>query len=341
MPKVTVLMPVYNGERYLRKAIDSILCQTFQDFDFLIIDDGSRDNTLEIINSYQDQRIKLIQNSQNLGISKALNKGLDLATGKYIARMDCDDISLPERFQKQVDFLDQHPEIIVVGSYMDIIDTQGNKLNQQYQYPLVHDDIVNSMLILNPMGHPSVMFRHFEVLKIGGYRSMDEWKNVSTEDYDLWLRIASKNHELANLAEPLIYYRNHSNSLTQLAFANNTLVDGFNKCFYISGSDVFGCSSEELKLLRERKHYLVIGLFIKIAKNLSKNGKNRFSKRLKDKSFITSMQALTSNKDIISRLVIAYLKEKPLKSLTKEIFLIFIQTLFAIKSSVKKIIQRL
>jgi hypothetical protein len=192
------------------------------------------------------------------------------------------------------------------------------------------------MLTLNPMGHPSVMFRRFEVLKIGGYRSMKEWENVSTEDYDLWLRIVSKNYQLANLSESLIYYRNHPNSLTQLAFENNTLVDGFNNCFYISGSNIFGCSVKELKLLRERKHCLSISLFIKIAKYMSKNDKNRFNQRLKDKSFVKSMQTLTSKKDIISRLIIACLKENPLKNLAKEISLIFTQALALIKSSIKE-----
>jgi len=304
MPKVSVIMPVYNGSKYLTEAIDSILRQTFNDFEFLIVDDGSSDNSLEIIRSYQDPRIRVIQNPQNLGISASLNNGIFAAQGEYIARMDCDDISLGDRFQKQIDFLDSHPEVIIVGSNMNII---GSLFNQKLRYPLTHDDIVNSMLTSNPMGHPSVMFRRVDVSKLGGYRSMKEWNKVSTEDYDLWLRMVAANYRLANLPECLMNYRIHANSLTQMAFANNQLFKGFNTCFYISGPDVFGCSSEELRLLRERKHPASMGLFIKIANYLSKNDQEVLEKRLRSKSFILAMLSLTSIFDVSSMLAIAKL----------------------------------
>jgi glycosyltransferase involved in cell wall biosynthesis len=106
--KISILMPVYNGEKYLREAIDSILNQTFTDFEFLIVDDGSTDNSVEIINSYQNSRINLVKNDKNEGLVYTLNRGLSLAKGEYIARMDCDDISLPERLKKQIDFLDSN-----------------------------------------------------------------------------------------------------------------------------------------------------------------------------------------------------------------------------------------
>ncbi len=115
-PRVTVLMSVYNGEKYLREAIDSILNQTFKDFEFLIIDDGSTDSSADIIRSYTDFRIRLIQNEKNIGLTRSLNKGLKLAKGEYIARMDVDDISLPIRFEKQVSFLDKYEDVKLVGS---------------------------------------------------------------------------------------------------------------------------------------------------------------------------------------------------------------------------------
>ena len=114
-------MPVYNGERYLREAIDSILNQTFKDFEFLIINDGSTDLSVEIIESYADKRISLAHNGQNLGLITTLNRGFDLACGEYIARMDCDDISLPDRLEKQVVFMDNHPEIGICGSWVSAI----------------------------------------------------------------------------------------------------------------------------------------------------------------------------------------------------------------------------
>ena len=115
-PKISVVMPAYNAENYIREAIDSILAQTFRDFEFLIIDDGSTDHTVEIIRSYSDSRIRLYQNERNMGVAATLNRGLDLARGEYIARMDADDISLPERFAKQAAYMDAHPDVAVCGS---------------------------------------------------------------------------------------------------------------------------------------------------------------------------------------------------------------------------------
>src|SRR4051794_29608800 len=117
MPKVTVLLAVYNGERYLREAIDSILGQTFQDFEFLIINDGSTDSTREIILSYHDPRIRLVDNEDNIGQTRSLNRGLALAAGQFVARQDADDISEPERLASQVAFLEIHPEVVLLGTW--------------------------------------------------------------------------------------------------------------------------------------------------------------------------------------------------------------------------------
>src|SRR5580698_9685158 len=108
-PKVTVLMPVYNGEKYIKEALESILQQTFIDFEFLIINDGSTDNSVSIIKSFNDNRIRLIHNEKNSGLVYSLNKGIGLSNGEYIARMDCDDVSIPERLEKQVGFLNSNP----------------------------------------------------------------------------------------------------------------------------------------------------------------------------------------------------------------------------------------
>jgi len=322
MPKVTVLMPVYNGEKYLCESIESIINQIFFDFEFIIIDDGSNDKSLEIIKSYQDSRIKVFHNSHNLGITKTLNIGLQSARGEYIARMDCDDISLTERLATQVSFLDNNLNITVVGSYMDMIDAESNDLENQYQYPLNHDDIVNSMLSCNPMGHPSVMFRYLGIMNVGGYHFKEEWQGVSTEDYDLWLRLIANNYKLANLPQSLIKYRYHENSLTTKAIADNTMYEGFNQCFYVSGSSTFGCSPKDLQLLRTKKHLTSLVLFIRIAFYLSNKEKQNILKRLKSESFIISMQTLTSRKDIASRLAISCLKKKPIRCFIKEISLI-------------------
>lgn len=122
-PLFSVLMPVYNGEKYLREAIDSILEQTLTDFEFLIIDDGSKDNSVQIINSYNDPRIRLVKNETNLGISKTLNRGIEMASAEFIARMDADDISYPARLQKQYDYLIKHPRVLTVLDYPSLVES--------------------------------------------------------------------------------------------------------------------------------------------------------------------------------------------------------------------------
>ena len=140
-PKVTVLMPVYNCEAYVGEAIDSILGQSFTDFEFLIIDDASNDNTVSVIQSFTDSRIRLIEKPRNTGYTNSLNYGLTIAKGEYIARMDGDDISLPERFAKQVTFMDAYPEVVACGTTYSIIGSSEIK-----NVPLNHDDIKVQLL---------------------------------------------------------------------------------------------------------------------------------------------------------------------------------------------------
>ncbi|QHG15287.1 glycosyltransferase [Nostoc sp. ATCC 53789] len=209
MPKVTVLMPVYNGEFYLREAIDSILSQTFQDFEFLIINDGSTDSTREIICSYDDPRIRLIDNDYNLGLTQSLNKGLKLAEGEFIARQDADDISEPERLVKQVDFLETHPKVALVGTWYKQIDTQGN-LICKCQLPCDCTQIRWNTLFYSPFIHSAVMFQKSSVLEqIGFYNKVA----IHAEDYELWCRIALR-LKIANLSDYLIQWRIHPSSVT-------------------------------------------------------------------------------------------------------------------------------
>ena len=158
-PLVTVLMAVYNGEKYLREAIESILDQTYTNFEFLIINDGSSDRTEEIILSYNDKRIRYIKNEQNLKLIASLNKGLDLAKGEFIARMDADDISLPERLEKQINFLEKHPEIGLLGSW---VRTLGLTNNRNIIFKQGHNTIRIQLLFNNFFHHPSVVsnFHH-------------------------------------------------------------------------------------------------------------------------------------------------------------------------------------
>src|SRR3990167_9325600 len=149
-PLVTVLMPVYNGKKYLKEAIESVLNQTFRDFEFLIIDDGSTDKSAEIIKSFNDARIRLERNVTNLGLIKTLNNGLTLSRGKYIARMDCDDISLPKRLSVQVNFMEKHPEIGICGSWVKVMGLKQEFVNR---YPQKHEE-TRAYLLLNYRMHP-------------------------------------------------------------------------------------------------------------------------------------------------------------------------------------------
>lgn len=199
MPKVSVLMPVYNGEKYLKDAIDSILNQTFIDFEFIIINDGSIDNTRKIIESYDDQRILLI-NQENKGLPITLNIGIEIARGEFIARMDADDISEENRLMEQVEFMDQNSEVGICGSNINLINDKSEHIGHM-MYPLEHDDIKAQMLFNCPLAHPTVIFRK-SFLDESGLR----YSEGKSEDYDLWTRSVYIT-KVANINKYLLGYR--------------------------------------------------------------------------------------------------------------------------------------
>lgn len=210
-PKVSVLMSVYNGEDYLKEAIESILNQTFSDFEFLIFDDASTDNSLAILKSYAqtDSRIKLTISDQNLGLQKALNRLLKQAQGIYVARMDADDISFPERFQLSVEFLEANLQVVCVGGNFELIDEKARLLTQ-LTVPQEDDLIQEKMLAGHTaMNHPTVMLRRFDLLKVGGY---DE-SFIAAADLDLFLKLGEIG-QLANLNQTLLQYRINPNSIS-------------------------------------------------------------------------------------------------------------------------------
>ncbi len=200
-PLVSVVMPVYNGENYLNEAIDSILNQTYSDFEFIILNDGSTDRTEEIILSYKDPRIVYVKNPENLQIVRTLNRGIALAKGKYIARMDADDISLPVRFEKQLYFMENNPDVGVCGTW---VKTFGENVNSQtWQYPVESEVIKVSLIFNSPFAHPSVFIRK-SLFDLYSY----EESFTKAEDYYLWYQ--SKDFfNFANLPQVLLCYRIH------------------------------------------------------------------------------------------------------------------------------------
>jgi glycosyltransferase involved in cell wall biosynthesis len=184
-PRVTVLMSVYNGERFLKPAVDSILKQTFREFVFLILNDGSRDKTAEILEGYDDPRLRVVENRENTGLAKSLNRGLEVAETEYIARMDADDISHPDRLEKQIRYLDENPEVGLLGTRYVRIDEDGRERGEIY-VPIGRDNIKRNLLVRNSFCHGSVVFRKSVIERAGFYNE----DITVAQDYDLWLRVA-------------------------------------------------------------------------------------------------------------------------------------------------------
>ena len=199
-PLVTVLMSVYNGEEHLSEAIESVLDQTYKYFEFIIIDDGSTDRTLEVINGFKDKRIRTIRNKKNIGLTKSLNIGIKCSRGKYIARMDADDISLPRRLEKQVLFMKKNPEICVCGTFWKII---LRDKSFEFKPPTAHEAIKAGLFFGNLIVHSSAML-NADIIRS---KNLFYDENYTTsQDYELWNRI-SQNYKLANISEFLLHLR--------------------------------------------------------------------------------------------------------------------------------------
>jgi glycosyltransferase involved in cell wall biosynthesis len=210
-PIISVLMPVYNAEKYLNEAIDSILNQTFADFEFVIINDGSTDQSEEIILSYQDARIKYFKNEVNLKLIKTLNRGLDLVAGKYVARMDADDISELNRLQVQFDFMESNPEVGIVGAGFINFKDKSTEISR-VMYKPTHDEICFNQLYQIHLSHGTCMIRT-EVLKINSLSFSLYYEHA--EDFELFTRMSGFT-KLANVQAYLYRVRHHEHEVSKL-----------------------------------------------------------------------------------------------------------------------------
>lgn len=204
-PLISILMPVYNGEKYIRESVDSILSQTFTDFEFLIVEDGSTDGTVEILAEYarKDSRIRIIYNEKNSGVAESLNRGLKLACGEYIARMDADDVSLPERLAVQVAYLLEHPNVSVCGTFLSIYGTE-----QIWDAPVENEAIRAQLLFYSCLYHPTIIMKKETVVSFGTEYDLNA---VHAEDYHLWARLSlQKKVIFANIPLQLLKYRIYS-----------------------------------------------------------------------------------------------------------------------------------
>ncbi len=211
-PELSVIMPVYNCSAYLREAIDSILNQTFTAFEFIIINDGSTDESEAVILSYHDRRIVYVKNDGNRGLVYTLNLGLEMAKGKLIARMDGDDISVPERFEKQISYMKMQPNVSVLAGFIEMINEKGQPLGywKEDRENVNYEQILEFMPGNNCIAHPSIMARA-GVLKTFKYRA----EQSQSEDYDLWLRLLSAGEVIHKLSTTLVLYRILPGSFTR------------------------------------------------------------------------------------------------------------------------------
>ena len=204
-PIVSVLLPVWNGEPFLAQAMESVLGQTLTSFELIVVDDGSTDRTAAIVHGFasRDERVRLLRRRHE-GFSAALNAGLASVQGKYVARMDADDISASDRLEKQVLYLDKHPACIAVGAWIEVIDQEGRHIGLK-TYVTTHDEISAALLGgISPIAHPTIVVRCNALRAAGGYDA----RRHPSEDLDLWFKLAARG-ELANLGEPLLQHRRH------------------------------------------------------------------------------------------------------------------------------------
>lgn len=250
-PGVSVVMAVYNDARYLQEAIDSILAQTYDRFEFIVVDDGSTDETPSILAACRDDRITLLRNPRNLGLSMSLNRGIDSVQSHYIARMDADDVALATRLEKQVRFLESHPAVGLLSSWYQCVYDSGP--STVIQLPVENDEIQNTLLYRNCFCHPAAVFRRAIWERAGRYL---EGYNPS-DDLHLWLRMAEL-CEVRNIPEVLLQYRVRRSSLS--GSNHSEMLTNSRRCFQEAMARRLLGAGQAPSPLAAARHYLFVGL---------------------------------------------------------------------------------
>lgn len=275
-PQVTVLMAVYNGGKYLKSSVQSVLNQTFRDFEFLIVNDCSTDDSVEIIESFNDKRVIIYHNEKNIGQTKSLNVGLRLAKGKYIARMDADDMAFPMWLEKLVNFILNHAEYEVVGPGAVVIDAE-NRIKNTIISPEKNDTIILSIFCDTPVNHVGSIMNKEAIINLGGYNELFLIK----QDYELWSSLIRKNRKITSIPDLLVAVRVHETSLTtvesdrglteyaQTVYENIKCLTNLN----ISYNEALKLAKFRLKPynLHADEFYQAIETFVKIYENLKNN----------------------------------------------------------------------
>lgn len=278
-PLVTVVMSVYNGERHLRASVDSVLAQTFSDFEFIIIDDGSTDRTRAVLDSYSDPRIR-VYSQRNCGLAPSLNRGISLARGRFIARQDADDVSHPERFAREVAFLGGNREVGLVGTHVSFINDKGIEFGV-WRPPQSHERIREEFFREGSgFCHGSVMVRKACLDEVGTYRE----KFRCAQDYDLWVRI-SERHRVANIGEILYQFRRWPGTISRkklsrqlvyhllvVALAEERRRCGFDRLDEIDAADIEAALQSMYGLSRQEIARFKAGMFMRYFRESMKSG---------------------------------------------------------------------
>lgn len=321
---VSVIMPAYNAAEHLSEAIDSILRQTLSDFEFLILDDGSTDDTIEIINQYNDSRIKLIRNEGNKGLVYTLNKGLEISQGQYIARMDADDIAMSDRFEKQVHFMNENPDISILSTAFEFLGTPYH-----IHFPTDNEGIRVKLLENTALLHPGVMFKREAVIK-NNLRYNEDYKYA--EDYHLWTIAAQQGIKMANLDEVLVEYRQHANQVSMSRLKEQDEVKERIKLEYLSFYFQNDLTKDELVSVNS---FFNIPFFEKIQLLDKLNNLNLKYKYFNQELFERHINILIYKNVLPGK----YISVKDLLKVTKNgISSVFLNTL--IKINVKKFLKR-
>lgn len=310
-PLISVILPVYNGEKYLQRAVQSILDQTFKDFEILIIDDGSTDSSGEIVSSFKDDRIRYIKNSENLKLIKSLNKGLSLAKGQYIARMDGDDIAAPNRLELQLNYMSKNPDVAVLGTNVWIIDKNNRIIDTPRFFPIESDEVFCRALKMSPLFHPTVMMRADILKENGGYN--DAFTHA--EDYALWMKVIKK-YKIANLPERLLYYRIHDLSVSkkysseQLESACRVLTDYLGDRSVLCNRDFVLFMQNPYRRISDDKFSEFIKSFVKLQDDMlgGINTKNSFDFKRNDE-FWFLLRKTIGNKSVRSWVTFLYFEK--------------------------------
>lgn len=301
MANVSWLIPVKNGMPFLPETLASLEAQTYKDFQVLVWDNGSTDGTVEELRKWIPHRLcgqMVTDKPRTVGGSRA---GLvEMAETEICAFIDADDICQPDRLERQLNFLETHPNIALVGSQLRVIDETSRPTGTIFQYPLAHDDIVHALLTGNPIGNPSVVFRRSAVLAVGNFDPEAPY----FEDYELWFRLGQR-YEIANLPDALVNYRFHWASATRTVEKEQKSTAAYLRPFIKHAPVLFGITPAEAERLRNKRDLFVIARAVKIARHLARTQGGSTWSRLRSPSLLDNLRPLTRSRDVVTRLCFA------------------------------------